>query len=163
MTGKLLPKAAGEFIASRSADVSVVTSGVEFAAKMISSALLKGDFGLQSWSKEPLHPKLPVDADEAAIQSAVDWVFFVDALNFSFWSEETREKRYTVSYKGEQFVGYWSLCAAVLRGQSPFSQLRRCEVVMFILSLIRSLVARLEIKEDEKLIVDTMPPTDRLD
>ena len=112
-----MPRAAGEFIASRSLDVSVVTSGVESAARLISSALLKGDFGLSSWAEEPLHPKLPVDADVAdgaVLRSAVDWVFFVDALNFSFWSDETREKRYTVAFKGENYVGYWSLCAAVL-------------------------------------------------
>ena len=67
--------------------------------------------------QEPLHPKLPVDADEAALKAAVDWVFFVDALNFSFWSEETRERRYTVRHNGVDYVGYWSLCAAVYTNQ----------------------------------------------
>ena len=114
MKEKLLPKAAGAFIASRSVDVKVCSSGVESAASLISAALMKGDFGLHSWSEDPLNPKLPDDADETAVKAAVDWVFFVDSLNFSFWSDETRDKRYTVKYKNEDFVGYWSLCAAVL-------------------------------------------------
>ena len=124
MTEKLVPKDAGAFIASRSLDVSVCPSGVESAASLISTAMLKEDFGLSSWSREPLHPKLPVDADESAVKTAIDWVFFVDALNFSFWSEETRERRYTVRYKGADYVGYWSLCAAVytLMSSHPLSR-----------------------------------------
>ena len=116
MTPKLWPKEAGAFIASHSADVRVNASGVESAASLISTALMGGEFGLSSWSEEPLHPKLSDHLDEAAVRAAVDWVFFVDSLNFSFWSEETPERRYTVHYNGSNYVGYWSLCAAVPGG-----------------------------------------------
>ncbi|NXG92460.1 QSPP protein, partial [Stercorarius parasiticus] len=45
---------------------------------------------------------------------AVGWVFLVDTLNFSFWSQREEEK-YLVKYKGKTYSGYWSLCAAVNR------------------------------------------------
>lgn len=38
----------------------------------------------------------------------------VDSLNFSFWTEPASPK-YTVEYKGQEYTGYWSLCAAINR------------------------------------------------
>lgn len=35
-------------------------------------------------------------------------------MNFSFWSEDS-DNKYTVTYKGKAYTGYWSLCAAVNR------------------------------------------------
>lgn len=47
---------------------------------------------------------------------AVEWIFLVDLLNFSFFSDqEDPKKQFYVTYKGEKFTGYWSLCAAVNR------------------------------------------------
>jgi hypothetical protein len=53
-------------------------------------------FDLRDWKKAELHPK------RADVQ-AVDWIFFVDALNFSFWPDE--DKTYSVSYKGVPYTG----------------------------------------------------------
>jgi len=41
----------------------------------------------------------------------------VDLLNFSFWSERDAADmpRYSVSYAGQAWTGYWSLCAAINR------------------------------------------------
>lgn len=62
-----------------------------------------------NWSSHILHPK-------SMSLEAVDWIFLVDLLNFSFFSDETDpEKQFYVEYKGEKFTGYWSLCAAVNR------------------------------------------------
>ena len=62
-----------------------------------------------NWSSHVLHPK-------AMSLEAVDWIFLVDLLNFSFFSDEMDpEKQFYVEYKGQKFTGYWSLCAAVNR------------------------------------------------
>jgi hypothetical protein len=62
-----------------------------------------------TWATHPLHPK-----DESP--ETVEWIFLVDLLNFSFFSDETDpERQFFVTYKGEKFSGYWSLCAAVNR------------------------------------------------
>ena len=46
----------------------------------------------------------------------MEWIFLVDLLNFSFYSDETDvEREFYVTYKEEKFSGYWSLCAAVNR------------------------------------------------
>ena len=46
----------------------------------------------------------------------MEWIFTVDLLNFSFFSDETdEENQFYVTYKEEKFTGYWSLCAAVNR------------------------------------------------
>ena len=59
---------------------------------------------------------------------SVNWIFFCDTMNFSFWSDnelmspEQAEKvksttleRYTVVYKNIPYHGYWALCAAINR------------------------------------------------
>jgi hypothetical protein len=46
----------------------------------------------------------------------VDWIFLVDLLNFSFFSDETDvANQFYVEYQDQKFTGYWSLCAAVNR------------------------------------------------
>jgi len=43
-------------------------------------------------------------------------VFFVDTLNFSFWtSEGDASHGYSVQFKDKEYTGYWSLCVAVNR------------------------------------------------
>src|SRR5579862_9235343 len=66
-------------------------------------------YDTSTWSTHPLHPKTR-DAD------TVEWIFLVDLLNFSFFSDEADvEKQFYVTYQGEKYTGYWSLCAAVNR------------------------------------------------
>src|SRR5947207_9692628 len=66
-------------------------------------------FDTATRSTHLLHPK-------SMSLEAVDWIFLVDLLNFSFFSDEKDpEKQFYVTYKGEKFTGYWSLCAAVNR------------------------------------------------
>ncbi|XP_055342786.1 queuosine salvage protein-like isoform X2 [Paramacrobiotus metropolitanus] len=42
-------------------------------------------------------------------------IFFVDTLNFSFWSEDESDQKFCVEYNGKRWTGYWALCAAVNR------------------------------------------------
>lgn len=41
-------------------------------------------------------------------------IFVVDTLNFCFWSEPDSEP-FIVSYKNNNYTGYWALCAAINR------------------------------------------------
>ena len=62
-----------------------------------------------AWSTHSLHPK-------SMSAHAVEWIFLIDLLNFSFFSDEADpDRQFYVTYRGEQFTGYWSLCAAVNR------------------------------------------------
>ena len=56
-------------------------------------------------------------------RAALDWIFFADTLNFSFWSAD-ETKKYKVVYKGKEHTGYWSLCAAMNRALDEGTLLR---------------------------------------
>jgi hypothetical protein len=47
--------------------------------------------------------------------STVAFIFTMDLLNFSFWSEEEEDERFSIEYKGKKWTGYWSLVAALQR------------------------------------------------
>uniref|UniRef100_UPI00358F4353 queuosine 5'-phosphate N-glycosylase/hydrolase isoform X2 n=1 Tax=Myxine glutinosa TaxID=7769 RepID=UPI00358F4353 len=107
-TRRLLPLETGEFIAQQSHDVSISTNGVHAVAELLIDSLSEGNFNLSSWRDQNiLHPR-------EANESAVNWVFVVDTLNFSFWSE-SEEQKYLVHYGGQVHGGYWALCAAINR------------------------------------------------
>ncbi|XP_041457942.1 queuosine salvage protein-like isoform X2 [Lytechinus variegatus] len=76
-------------------------------SQIIWESLEKEKYSIKSWKEHTLHPKTMTDA-------TVDWIFVMDTLNFSFWSE-TNEKRFLVRYKDENHSGYWSMCAALMR------------------------------------------------
>ncbi|KAI8069348.1 hypothetical protein BC940DRAFT_236848 [Gongronella butleri] len=72
-------------------------------------------YSTKTWNQHPLNPKTH-DA------STVDWIFLVDLLNFSFWSDldeadrtTPHPDRFAITYKGTAYTGYWSLCAAINR------------------------------------------------
>lgn len=70
---------------------------------------LKDDsLSLKNFSQVALHPK-PDDKD------AIDWMFLVDTLNFCFWQPPTSKEKWTVTYQGKAYTGYFALCAAVNR------------------------------------------------
>lgn len=45
---------------------------------------------------------------------ALNWVFVVDTMNFSFWPESDSQQC-EVTYKGTTYTGYMTLCAAITR------------------------------------------------
>jgi hypothetical protein len=44
----------------------------------------------------------------------VDWIFFVDTLNFCFWSAD-KDVKWEVIWNAKTYTGYFALCAAVKR------------------------------------------------
>lgn len=102
------PLESARFIAGRSRDVSVDEEGARKVAESLFDKASEAAFGLSGWkSLHELNPR-------AASEEAVSWVFLVDTLNFSFWSESA-EQKCLVRYKGKAYSGYWALCAAVNR------------------------------------------------
>lgn len=70
--------------------------------------MTKKAYSTETWSSHELHPK---EKNEAT----VDFIFTMDLLNFSFWSELPPDKRFAVEYKGKTWSGYWSLVALLQR------------------------------------------------
>lgn len=53
----------------------------------------------------------------------LDWIFLVSVLNFSFWSDVASEQdrfgvRWPQTADGRRWTGYFSLLAALHRGES---------------------------------------------
>ena len=97
-----------EFIYNNSIDVALDMRSTKRAAIVIWEAMQQRSYSTKTWSEHELHPK---SKDE----STVNFIFTMDLLNFSFWSEKSQEERFTVDYKGKKWTGYWSLVAALQR------------------------------------------------
>lgn len=97
-----------QFIAANSQHVFVVEDKCESIAQKLKTDLIKKNYSTQSWSAHPLNPS-------SSDVGVVDWIFTIDTLNFSFWSDQSDDRRFSVEYKGTTYTGYWSLVAAINR------------------------------------------------
>lgn len=97
-----------EFIYNNSIDVAIDSSSTKLAATNIYSLMQSKQYSTQSWSAHDLHPK-------AKDKATLDFIFTMDLLNFSFWSERSEEQRFAVEYRGKRWTGYWSLVACLQR------------------------------------------------
>ncbi|KAI9139097.1 hypothetical protein BKA69DRAFT_1176863 [Paraphysoderma sedebokerense] len=95
-----------EFIHQNSQDVSIPAQGIESAAIKILQEMISQKYDPSKWKDNELHPKENTEA-------TVNWIFFLDLMNFSFFSDN--DIPYAVSYTGKKYTGYWSLCAAINR------------------------------------------------
>ncbi|KAL4630117.1 hypothetical protein GN956_G17305 [Arapaima gigas] len=108
MDAPLLPRESGQFVAERSHDVFIEEEGVRRAAEMLYALRGCKEFTPEGW--KTMNPLAPSCGSEEAI----NWVFVVDTMNFSFWHPRG-EKPCTVTHRGKTYSGYMSLCAAVTR------------------------------------------------
>lgn len=97
-----------QFIYDNSVDVALDMRSTKLAAQSIVAEMQKRSYSTKSWSEHELHPK---SKDE----STVNFIFTMDLLNFSFWSEKSEEERWAVVYKGKRWTGYWGLVAVLQR------------------------------------------------
>ena len=95
-----------EFLYDNATDVAVDMRGTKLAAETIWSLVQEKDFSTRAWSQHELHPK-------AKDEGTVDFIFLMDLLNFSFWSDE--KDAFTVKYHDKRWTGYWSLVACIQR------------------------------------------------
>jgi len=97
-----------EYVYNNSIDVALDSQCTKAAAAMIYEQMQKKEYSRKTWSSHELHPK-------AKDESTVAFIFTMDLLNFSFWSEKNEEERFAIEYKGKKWTGYWSLVAALQR------------------------------------------------
>ncbi|KAJ9192107.1 hypothetical protein DTO164E3_8524 [Paecilomyces variotii] len=98
-----------QFIFDNSIDVALSVPKTKEAAEIIWRLMQEKGYSTKTWSEHELHPKTK---DE----STVEFIFTMDLLNFSFWSEETdQSRRFAIEYHDRRWTGYWSLVAALQR------------------------------------------------
>ncbi|KAF1841115.1 uncharacterized protein K460DRAFT_380838 [Cucurbitaria berberidis CBS 394.84] len=97
-----------QFIYDNSIDVALDMRSTKLAAELVLQEMEKREYSTKTWSEHELHPK---SKDE----STVNFIFTMDLLNFSFWSEKSEEGRFAVVYKGKRWTGYFSLVALLQR------------------------------------------------
>ena len=98
-----------EHVYNNSIDVALDMRGTKAAASTIWHLMHEKGYSFKQWSQHELHP---ISKDK----NTVDFIFVLDLLNFSFWSDKhDPEQRFAVDYKGRNWTGYWSLVAALQR------------------------------------------------
>lgn len=99
----LMPRESAKFIAHHAKNVFIEEAGVKNLAYAILEGLKSRKISVDNFSQNTLHPS-PKDP------KAVDWIFVLDTLNYSFWAKQGSPK-WTVNGQS----GYFALCAAVKR------------------------------------------------
>lgn len=93
--------------------------------------MLVESYSPRTWRTQGLHvvpPEYPEPIStitDPRARPTLDWIFLVSALNFSFWSELDEQKRFGVDWRESwdpssrprRWTGYWSLLAALNRGE----------------------------------------------
>lgn len=97
-----------KYIFDNSIDVALDPKKTKEAAQIIRNLMRQKHYSTETWTSHELHPK---SKDEAT----VDFIFTMDLLNFSFWSERDEASRFAIEYRGKRWTGYWSLVAALQR------------------------------------------------
>lgn len=94
----------------------------------IRDSMREAQYTPRTWRTHPLHMLPPDDGTLNGVEPVLNWIFLVSALNFSFWSELGDAERYAVEWRAgwasterERWSGYWSLVAAINRGETPLS------------------------------------------
>ncbi|XGW31907.1 hypothetical protein V3C99_010239 [Haemonchus contortus] len=104
MEGALSPLESGKFIMENAKHIKINEDGILRVARMIYDAVKDGSMAEVEFSAQAVHPK-------GKGKSAIDWIFFTDTVNFSFWPD--RGTKYDVTYEGKKQTGYFAACAAV--------------------------------------------------
>ncbi|KAI9291065.1 hypothetical protein K502DRAFT_368746 [Neoconidiobolus thromboides FSU 785] len=105
-----------QFIYENSEYVSVNLENVEKFCQKLEADINNVPFNYLNWSFHELNPN-------PNFKNALEWIFLVDSLNFSFWSDleinndinYIKKYKYGVLYKGKIYQGYWSLPAVINR------------------------------------------------
>lgn len=97
-----------EYVYDNSIDVALDMRSCKNAASAIHNQMQIKHYSASSWATHDLHPT-------ARDESTVAFIFTMDLLNFSFWSELSTEDRFGIAYRDKTWTGYSSLVAALQR------------------------------------------------
>ncbi|KAI1733194.1 putative queuosine, q, salvage protein family domain-containing protein [Ditylenchus destructor] len=108
----LSPRESGVLIAKNATHIKINDDGVRKVANMIHDSVKSGEIASTDYEYFDVHTK-------ASDREAVDWIFFMDVINFSFWTEHD-DKWWLVSYKCDDenkggYSGYFASCACANR------------------------------------------------
>ena len=93
-------------------DVFIDRSGTQNASKYVHTLMESRGYSMASWTAHELHPSV----EELGEDQTVSFIFTMDLLNFSFWSDaQDVDDEFCVEYAGRRWKGYWSLVAALRR------------------------------------------------
>ena len=95
-------------VADKSLHVKCDLEGIKKAATLIYHQMQESNYSFATWKQHPLNPK---DCTPAT----TNWIFLVDLLNFSFYSDKSKDEQYAVTFQGVRYTGYWTLCACINR------------------------------------------------
>ncbi|XP_046662302.1 queuosine salvage protein isoform X1 [Homalodisca vitripennis] len=101
----ILPRESGQFIEKLSKNVKICDEKITNLSEKLFDELQKGNISPAGFSEHPCHP--------VANDAAFNWIFFVDTINFCFWSADGAH--WEVNWMGNSYTGYFALCAAVNR------------------------------------------------
>ncbi|XP_017752669.1 PREDICTED: UPF0553 protein C9orf64 homolog [Eufriesea mexicana] len=101
----LTPEESSRVIAFHSKNVSFEDLGITNLANTVLCDLVDRKISINNFSQSEFHPS-------SKHPKAVDWIFVLDTLNFSFWNEKNcNNSKWTVNCQ----TGYFALCAAIKR------------------------------------------------
>ena len=102
-----------EYIYNNAIDVAPDMYGTKAAAASIYTMMQERSYSTEACSQHDFHPS---PAQGFSDVDMVNFIFTVDLLNFSFWSELPEDQRFQVEYQGGRWMGYKSLVACLRRG-----------------------------------------------
>ncbi|KAG7285387.1 hypothetical protein NEMBOFW57_010014 [Staphylotrichum longicolle] len=100
-----------EYVYDNAIDVAIDMRSCKNAAAAIHAQMQQKQYSPATWSAHELHP----DRTKIGPEATVAFIFTMDLLNFSFWSELPDAERFAIEYRGQRWTGYWSLVAAMQR------------------------------------------------
>uniref|UniRef100_A0A0R3S012 Queuosine 5'-phosphate N-glycosylase/hydrolase n=1 Tax=Elaeophora elaphi TaxID=1147741 RepID=A0A0R3S012_9BILA len=104
---RLYPRESAEFIVTHGTNnIELSQEGVLKVAQLIMDAINSNEFTEDTYFSLDLHPQI-------ADRRAIDWIFLIDTINFSFWSDH--EVNFKVTFHGKQYTGYLAACACINR------------------------------------------------
>ncbi|XP_014599687.1 PREDICTED: UPF0553 protein C9orf64 homolog [Polistes canadensis] len=99
----IMPRESAKVISAYAKDVFIEDEGVKALAYKVLEELKEKKIDINNFSQCEFHPK-------CSDPTAIDWIFVLDLLNFSFWTEDNANK-----WKVNGQTGYFAMCAAIQR------------------------------------------------
>ena len=105
----LSPRESGKIISRNAKHIKICDEGVRKCSQEVVERIQSGKIQLLNHCKKDIiYPQTPNE-------DGVDWIFFLDALNFSFWNFSNDNSQYLVTYKDVGYTGLLGFVAAVCR------------------------------------------------
>ncbi|XP_015180297.1 PREDICTED: UPF0553 protein C9orf64 homolog isoform X2 [Polistes dominula] len=99
----VMPRESAKIVSAYAKNVFIDDEAIKAVACKLLEELKEKRIDINNFSQCKFHPK-------CSDPKAIDWIFLLDLLNFSFWTEENANK-----WKVNGQTGYFAMCAAIKR------------------------------------------------